>query len=223
MQNNYGTAGEVFIKFVLNNLDAVRDLVRQCQRNIDARAQLSSDNRFWSAACASTLAAAIICKQLDLLPYDTKALTEYTINTIIRTNQAAAGALKLSATDLVTQYVYENWGKILQIKSTLDLRGSHHKNGIDELVVPDLQPRVDIVGRYETDLKQLYLVIKPFRVWLAEQQVNFNSVFDELRTTLNGSKLKARITKGTRVNLPATDVVMVKIELEDPSNAGPAT
>lgn len=220
IQNTYGTAGEVFIQFVLNNVDAVRELVKQCQRNIDARAKLSSDNRFWSAVCASTLAAAIICKRLELLPYDTKALTEYTINTIIRTNQTAAGALKQSATDLVTQYVYENWGKILQIKSTLDMRGKANNNGIDELVVPDLQPRVDIVGRYETDLKQLYIVIKPFRNWLAEQQVNFNSVFEELRTTLQGAKLKARITKGTRVNLPATDVVMVKIELEDPNNAG---
>lgn len=218
--NNYGTAGEVFIQFVLNNLDAVRELVRQCQKNIDAKAQLSSDNRFWSAMCATTIAAASICKKLGLLPYDTKALTDYAINSIIRSNQAAAGALKLSASDLVTQYVYENWGRVLQIKSTLDLRGSHHKNGIDELVVPDLQPRMDIVGRYETDLKQLYLVIKPFRVWLAEQQINFNSAFEELRNTLHGTKMKARITKGTRVNLPATDVVMVKIELEDPNNAG---
>ncbi len=220
--NNYGTAGEVFIQFVLNNVEAVRELVRQCQKNIDVRAQLSSDNRFWSAVCAATIAAASICKQLGLLTYDVKNLTDYTINTIIRTNQAAAGALKLSAADLVTQYVYENWGKVLQIKSTIDRRGKNN-NGIDELVVPDHQPRVDIVGRYETDLKQLYLVIKPFRVWLAEQQINFASVYEELRTTLQANKLKMRITKGTHMNLPATDVVMAKIALEDPTDAGAST
>jgi len=109
-------------------------------------------------------------------------------------------------------------GRILQIKSTLDRRSKDYANGIDELVVPDQQPRTaDIVGRYETDLNILDLLPTPFKAWLAEQQVNYNSVIAELKTKYQAKKIKVRLTKGTKLQMPVADVIEVPIVLNDPN------
>jgi hypothetical protein len=221
LKSNYGHAGPLFVQYVMQNRELVEQLLVKTQRSIDVAAQLGPENRYWSAACAVTLTAAMICRDLGLLDYDVKALTHYTINHILRMNKQASGELLTSASELLTEYVYHNWGKILQIKSTLDMRGKHN-NGIDELVIPDHQPRTDLVGRYETDIKRLYITIKPFREWLSEQQLNYTSVVRELADTLGATKVKARLTKGTRVQLPAADAIVLNIELDVPDNAGDA-
>ena len=82
-------------------------------------------------------------------------------------------------------------------------------------MVPDQSPRsTDLVGRYETDLKCLYLLPRPFKEWLSERQVNYLSVLNDLKVRGTGKKAKIRLTKGTKMNLPAVDVLEVSIDLE---------
>jgi hypothetical protein len=73
------------------------------------------------------------------------------------------------------------------------------------------------VGRYETDLNILYLLPTPFKAWLAEQQVNYNSVIAELKTKYQAKKTKVRLTKGTKLQMPVADVIEVPIVLNDPN------
>jgi hypothetical protein len=216
IQNNYGHAGIVFIQYVMANLSETRLLVETLQRQIDQAAELGPENRFWSAAATTALAAAVICKHLNLLDYDVPVLRSYILKNILKGNKAASADMSLDPMDLVTAYTYQNLGRILQIKSTLDRRSKDYTNGIDELVVPDQQPRTaDIVGRYETDLNILYLLPTPFKAWLAEQQVNYNSVIAELKTKYRAKKTKVRLTKGTKLQMPVADVIEVPIVLSE--------
>jgi len=218
IQNNYGHAGIIFIQYVMSNLSETRLLVETLQRQIDQAADLGPENRFWSAAAATALAAAVICKHLQLLDYDVPTLRSYILKNILKGNKAASADMSLDPMDLVTAYTYQNLGRILQIKSTLDRRSKDYVNGIDELVVPDQQPRTaDIVGRYETDLNILSLLPTPFKAWLAEQQVNYNSVIAELKTKYQAKKTKVRLTKGTKLQMPVADVIEVPIVLNDPN------
>ena len=82
-------------------------------------------------------------------------------------------------------------------------------NGLDVLVVPDATPRGRLVARYETDLKRAYLLPKPLRKWCIAQQINYSSFVQELMESLNGKKMKMRLSKGTQMNLPPTDVILV--------------
>lgn len=221
LQSNYGHAGVIFVEYVLNHMQEVKLLVETVQKQIDRAANLGPENRFWSAAAASSIAAAVICSHLKLLPYNVKALREYVVQRILQDNKTASSDMLLDPMELVTTYTYENWGRILQIKSTLDMRGAHNSTkAIDDLVVPDQQPRTsDMVGRYETDLKRLYLLPKPFKEWLAEQQINYNSVVSDLKKGFGARKVKMRLTKGTKMNLPAVDSLEIHIELDHPDGA----
>jgi hypothetical protein len=216
IQNNYGHAGILFVQYVLSHVAETRMLIETLQRQIDKAADLGPENRFWSAAAAAAVSAAVICKHLGLIDYDVKNLQRYVIHHILAHNKSASAEMSLDPMDLVTQYTYQNLGRILQIKSTLDRRKKGSENGIDELVVPDQNPRTaDIIGRYETDLHTLYLLPNPFKEWLAERQVNYNSVVAELRKTYNAEKVKVRLTKGTKLQMPVADVIKLPIVLDD--------
>jgi hypothetical protein len=216
VQSNYGHAGILFVQYVMSNLAETKLLVETLQRKIDEAADLGPQNRFWSAAVATSLAAAVICKHLELLDYDIPTLRDYIIKNVLKANKAVSADMSLDPMDLVTAYTYQNLGRILQIKSTIDRRSKGNDNGLDDLVVPDQQPKTaDIVGRYETDLHVLYLLPSPFKVWLAEQQINYNSVFSELKAKYNAKKSKVRLTKGTKLQMPVADTIEVPIVLGD--------
>lgn len=216
IQNNYGHAGVIFVQYVMGHIAEVRLLIETIQRQIDKAADLGPENRFWSAAAAASMAAAVICKHLDLIPYDVKNLQRYVINHILAQNKSVSAEMSLDPMDLVTSYTYQNLGRILQIKSTIDRRKKSEETGIDSLVVPDQQPKTaDIIGRYETDLHILYLLPAPFREWLSERQVNYNSVLAELKSKYNATRRKVRLTKGTKMQMPVVDSIEIPINLED--------
>lgn len=215
IQTNYGHAGIIFVQYVMSHLEETRLLVETLQRQIDKAADLGPENRFWSAAATAALAAAVICKHLDLLPYDVRTLQRYIVTHVLALNKTTSAEMSLDPMDLVTAYTYQNLGRILQIKSTMDRRKKEHNTGIDELVVPDQQPRTaDIVGRYETDLRILYLLPAPFKEWLAERQVNYNSVLNELKKKYQAKRVKIRLTKGTKLQMPVVDALEVPIALD---------
>ena len=220
LQDNFGHAGPPFVQYVMQNREQVDLMLTTVQRQIDRQAGLGPENRFWSAAIAVSMVAATICKHLGLLDYDPKTLQTYLVDQVLRTNLSGSGELQIDTMSLVTDYVYQNWGRILQIKSTVDRRGNH-KNGLDDLVVPEQMPRsTDMIGRYETDMRRLFLIVKPFKEWLSEQQINFTSVLDDLKGTHNAKRAKVRMSKGTAMNLPAADVIEMQMDLEGPGDGG---
>jgi len=222
--NHYGHAGVPFVQYVLQHLQEVQILVQTIQRQIDTAANLGPENRFWSSAMAAAIAAAVICNHLGLLDYDVKALRDYAVLKVLRPNQQASGDLMIDAVALVNEYVYENWGRILQIKSTIDLRAKHTAATMEHMAIPEQMPRsTDFAGRYETDLKQLYLLIRPFKEWLSEQQINYASVQGELTKKVKAQKMRVRLSKGTSMNLPPVDVLKIPMEFEAPNDSADPT
>jgi len=112
-----------------------------------------------------------------------------------------------SIEETLTAYLAENYNNILRIKSTSDARTP---NQDDALIIPDSTPRMTLVARYEYDIKRLYLLPKPFREWCNKQQIHYPSLYDKLRAgSTSGQMKKVRISRGTRLNLPPADCVVL--------------
>ena len=152
--------------------------------------------------------ALVICKEIDLLPYNTKRVYKW-IHTVLKRNKNSFDDMNASVEQTLNEYINENWNNILQIKSTDDLRKQGAGNGLDQLVVPDALPRGALVARYETDTKRAYLLPKPLRIWCGAQQINYASFVQDLMEKLKGKKDKIRLGKGTHMRLPSTDVISV--------------
>tara|TARA_R110002153_G_scaffold134370_1_gene283690 strand:- start:218 stop:3019 length:2802 start_codon:yes stop_codon:yes gene_type:complete len=211
----YAHAGPIYIKYIMENLQQVKALLANVQRRIDTAAGLTAENRFWSAGAAATVTGTIIANKLGLIDYDTKKLMAYVVR-LLKENKNGVNDMNSSVTDTLNDYIHENWGSILKIKSTDDLR-KQNDNGLDNLVIPELDPKIRLVGRYETDIKRVYLIPKPLKAWCGRQQINYGSFVQDLKDKFGGKTVKMRLTKGTPTQLPPTTVISVdcsKVGLE---------
>ena len=196
LQDNYGHAGKVYIKHVMENLDEVRKLIRQVQEKVDMKANLTAENRYWSVLVACTLTGIILAKQCGLVQYDTKKLFQWAVERLQENKRQV-----------------EHWSNVLWIKSTEDLR--KQDSDVASLVIPEALPRGKLVARYETDLKRAFLVPKPLKAWCGEQQINYNAFLQDLTSKLGATKVKMRLSRGTHMNLPPTWVIQVDCSISD--------
>jgi hypothetical protein len=207
IETNCGWAGPEFVKYIINNLDTVRFLLKEVQGKVDKRARLSSENRFWSAGIAATLTGLVLAKRAGLHDFDVSSIFNWIVKQVI-SNKVRADDMGASALQTLNDYIHDNWGSILWIKSTDDLRKS------DAVVVPEVMPKGKLVARYETDVKKMYLIPKPLKEWCGKQQINYSSFIDELKEKAEGHRDKVRLGKGTNIVLPSSWVFVVNCDID---------
>lgn len=212
INNYYGTAGKEYVQYIITNLDGVKKLIEDVRAKVDTKANLTSENRFWSAFVTNALAGLILAKRAGLINYDIGKLFTWSI-ALLKQNQRYVSDMSASVEEVLNDYIHEHYGNVLWIKSTDDLR-KQNENGLDSLIVPDALPRGKLVARYETDIKKAYLIPKPLRTWCGEQQINYNAFLQDLKTNMGATKIKMRLSKGTHMQLPPTDVIVVSCSIE---------
>jgi|TARA_X000001382_G_scaffold130935_3_gene127988 hypothetical protein len=213
LTHNYGHAGRIYLKSILNDIEGVKKLLKEVQIKIDTTAGLTAKNRFWSALTACSLTGIILAKKAGLVNYDVKNLFKWTVGQLKR-NLHMSNDMSASVEEVINDYIHEHWSNVLWIKSTDDLRGKEGDE-ISTLVVPEAVPRGKLVARYETDLKKAYLLPKPLKKWCVEQQINYTSFIQDLKLKLNGKKGKVRLSKGTHMNLPPTHVIIIDCTIQN--------
>ena len=218
---HYGHVGVPLVQYIIQNKAEVSKLIDAVQKQIDTAAELKPKDRFWSTTAAVTVTAAMIAKKLGFVDYDPKALRDWAIQ-LIKENKRQQIEKRVSIETHVTNYVAENYGNILWIKSTEDRRGQPTSgDGLDSLVTPEQNPRIKFVARFETDTKMLYLVMKPFQEWCANQHLNYDSVINEVVEKMGGGKQRVRLGKGTKLNLPTVTALAVNcrdLDIDDGSS-----
>jgi hypothetical protein len=216
INNNYGHAGPLFVQYVMSNVDMVRKLCSDVQKKVDAAAGLKSENRFWSAQVTYTIAGLIIAKRVGLVNYDMNAVFRWAIEVLLFRNKGSIADLDGSVQDIMNDFFAEHINNILQIKSTM--HASKNGNGLDDLVLPDEAARGRLVARYETDTKLFYVKTKALREWCGELQHNYSHLVEQIVKHCEGKKLKSRLTKGTRLQLPPADVICMRFAEMDSSD-----
>jgi len=217
VKSNYGHAGPKFVQYVLQNKHSIRGLADSIKSKVISEAGLTSENRFWTAHVSYTLAGLILAKRIGFHSYDIEKIFKFA-KWMLSKNLNSVSDMSLSVQDILNDYINEHWSNVLWIKSTDDLRKSQG-GALDSTITPDALPRGKLVARYETDIKRVYLLPKPFRDWCVAQQINYSSLLHDLTTQMNAKKIKMRLSKGTHLQLPPAQVLSVDCTLEVPGNA----
>ena len=214
IERNYGWLAVEYVQWVINNRENAEALVLDAQRRLDAAAGLASENRFWSAGCATVIAGLIIAKQLGHVNYDVKAVFDWLV-TELRERKAFVDDVGSSVQETLSNYIAEHYNNVLMIDSNEDLRGAgENDNGLDDLVRPEAVPKGQLVARYEPDTSKLFLLPKPLKEWSADHQLNYTSLTNELRDKLGAKRTKVRISKGTKLNMPAVWVLELTFKMD---------
>ena len=174
---------------------------------VDEKAGLGSSNRFWSEYVTKTMTAAIIANKIGLVNYDTGRMFKFVID-LVKYNQGVTEDMTTSSSQILADFFAEHNGNLLVIKSNGDV------DGIESLIIPEMNPRTKLVARYESDTKKAFVLLKPFKRWCLEQQIDYSSCISDLVKNKGAIKRKMRISKGTNLRLPPVDVIEVDFELD---------
>jgi hypothetical protein len=202
MYENYGVAGEIFIRYVIANLPEVQRLLANIQRKFDKAAGFTQRERFWSATAACALVSGIITKKLGLHDIDMSAVYKWAVETMsrMRVEVRSDGMTPLSR---IGMFLNEKNNNMLIINSTVDKR-----SGL--LEAPIREPRGELMTRFEPDKKLLYISTKALREWCSENQISYKMLCEDLqKNKITTGVLKKSLSKGSDITTPSVFALVI--------------
>jgi len=190
---NYGHAGPIYIRYVLNNMEYVVGKCLQMQDKIDRELQLLPKERFWSATLAANIEGGILAKKCKLIDWDMKRIYIHACDMVERLRQDTKAPLN-GVEQVIGDYLYRHMQNILVVNDKSDRRTKLPS-------APIREPKGELLIRIEPDTNMMFLIAKPFREYCVKYQINYNDTLDKLEK--QGRLLKRdnkRMSKGMAVS-----------------------
>ena len=200
LMENYGHAGDIYAEYLVGHLEDVIDLLRQVQAKIDREVQFTSRERFWSGLAACNITGGLLAKDLGLHNYDMRAVYKWMVNML----QGMREDIKPPSSNVVTiigEYVNNNMSNVLVVNGDADAR-------TNLVALPTMEPRGELLIRFEPDTKRLFFTAKEFRGYCIKRQINYKGVLESLKETgvFIGPGNK-RMSKGMKVYSPPVRIL----------------
>ena len=196
LNENYGHAGEIYLSYLVNNLESAKADYKMIQAKIDKEVQFTSRERFWSAVCATIITGGLIAKQLGLHDYDMGAIYRWMKKMLseMRLDVKPPSESPVTALgEFVNAHLAMN---TLVVNGEVDARTNMQ-------TIPGMEPRGELLIRYEPDNKHLYVAAKQFKEFCVKQQINYKSL---LKTMTDQQILletvNKRMSKGMKLSSP---------------------
>ena len=181
LNDNYGHAGDVFMRYVIPNLEDVRKLWSETRDLIYSKRDWTQTERYRLNEVICAITAGIITNTLGLTNYNlsriTKNITAHIDQSAYDQKQASTSAI-----DTISAFINKNIGNMLRVD------GMSRVGNIDN--APYTTPKGQLVVRYEPDTKRLFFVQKEFNRWCAENYIN-TSEFRSSYAMTTGRPLEA--------------------------------
>jgi hypothetical protein len=200
LRENFGHAGEIYIQWLVNNLEEAIALVRKIQARLDREVQFNQKERFWSGVSACNIAGGLIASQLELHNYDMKAVYDW-LKSMLGEMRFEIQAPNSTPVTILGEFVNAHIINALVVNGEVDARSNLQS-------MPMLEPRGELLIRYEPDTKELFIAAKQFKDFCVKQQINYKTTLKELgnaKIYLEG--VNKRMSKGMKVVSPAVRVL----------------
>lgn len=192
LQLHHGHIGEVFARFVIMNLTAVEKRVQQVVREIDAEANTTSAERFWSAVIAVVLVAAEICQALRLLPYDAIKLRRWAVDYQIPFMRGVVKEEYRDPLAVLSDYIAEKHGNIVVIDKApalgVNTAGQH---AVADSSFAVNRPNGALLGHYDMKAGVLYLLKNAFKDHCNRVGASATRIIEELHQLRGGDAVTA--------------------------------
>ena len=200
LNDNYGHAGEIYISWLVNNLEEAKALVKKIQARIDNEVQFTARERFWSAVAACNIAGGLIAKSLELHNYDMQKVYSWLKGMLseMRNDVKPPNSTPIAA---LGEFINSHIFNTLVVNGEVDARSNL-------ISMPTLEPRNELLIRYEPDTKHLYIAAKQFKDFCVKQQIGYKELLKKL-TDLQVfvEATNKRMSKGMKVVSPAVRVL----------------
>ena len=200
LYTNYGHAGPIYMRDLVENLEERILEVKQLQRIIDEKMGFTNRERFWSGVAACNLAGALFAKRLGIHSIN--------VGRVLKWATTEFGQMRLENKPPVTTHasvIGEYWSE--HRRNTLVINDQADKRtGVEML--PILEPQGELIIRMEPDTRKLFIISKKLRTWCAEHQITIKDVLSSLTNDgIYVGTVKKRMAKGTKISgIPPVDV-----------------
>ena len=119
LPQNYGTAGDVYMRWVTANLDTVEEYIYRTEKRVRTVTKLTNTHRFWIYMCTRMLVGVMIANKLGLINYDVDNLFDYMVS-VIKDNLHRMQHTIIDTSTLLGAFMAEHIGN--RIVVTQDVR-----------------------------------------------------------------------------------------------------
>lgn len=171
LHQNYGKAGEVYIKWLAKNVERLTPGIESVRAKIDKLAGIRGEERFWSAVAAAAIYGGAIAKSLGVIDFDVARMIPWVADTI-KNMRDQKDELADTAVGVLGQFLDEYAGNRLMIRGDCSPRTQN---------VPVELPRGSLVIRHEVDNHKLYISRSVFKTWLGKRFGEYSKTANELK------------------------------------------
>jgi len=213
LDSNYGHAGEIFVNYVSENIDEVKELIKGITAKFDKAANVPNRERYWSSIVACSLAGGTIARRLGLCSFDIKSLFNWAVDQTVEMRRVV-NENRQTEGNILVKYLNDTLGNTIRV--------SNDKLGAGEFVSLGDDSRISkLYNRIEVDSGIMYIARSAIREYIQKSGLDYNSV----KTTLIHQKIVINdaknivLTKGSGVLTTGSSVCWV-INMNHPEMAG---
>lgn len=206
--NNYGLAGEMFIQYVIGNLESVMKRMKAYMVAFDSDAGFRQKERYYSGCCAASMVAGEITYELGLHNIDVQRVRQWAIDTFANVKKEVVKHTEINSMQVLAEFLNEINRSIAVVRGDLP--------EVDGRILPDASaymPSAELIGRYEPDTHLLYIATHKLREWATNRRMPFN-MFQQQMTDdgfITGVR-KMQLGKGTRMPGARIDTIVLDAE-----------
>lgn len=196
LKENYGHAGDVYAKYLVDNFEEVKKTMLNLQEKLDKEINATRRERFWSAVIACNITGGLIAKTLKLMDWDMRAIYQWATTVMLPSLREDVTAPVSDSSGVIGDFINRHMQNILVVNDEVDTRTNMHH-------APTLEPRGELIIRYEPDTKRMYIAASAFKKDCVTGQVHYKDVLQQLKKkgVYVGADNK-RLSKGMKVKSP---------------------
>ena len=201
LKENYGHAGDIYAQWLVNNMEEARNTALTVQSKIDRELKLTQRERFWSAVVAANITGGLIARNIGLIDWNMQRIYKFATSKILSLREDVKPPAQ-DAVATIGDYINRHMQNILVVQDAVDMR-------TQKPMMPQLEPRGELLIRYEPDTKKMYVAAKPFKNDCVRFQVNYKETLKDLEGKgIYVGTMNKRLSKGMKVTSPGVHILI---------------
>ena len=202
LMENYGHAGDIYARYLVTEYEEVKSLYHTVQAMIDRDLQLTQRERFWSATVAANITGIRVAKQLGLCDWNLARIYKWACGMIEELRHGTVPPIDAD-NDVIGHFLLSRMDHILIVDDAVDRRSKMQ-------AVPLLQPRQEVMVRYEPDTEKVFITVAAFKQYCSQRCIGYGETVKKLKASgvLLGTDRKT-MTKGMMISVPAVQAMIL--------------
>jgi hypothetical protein len=211
LAKTYGVAGEVFARYIVQNVTTVKAMLRKIEDTIIKAADCSGEERFWVAGASCAIAGGLIARSLGLVQFEIKPVLDWVIQQFTSLRKTVADAYCDEIT-LLGAYLD-------QYSPNRIVVGKFDPKTTGRMVDVIKHPHGELLHRLELHNRVLYVSTAHIKKCILERSVDFNRFRKSLITKGILVDASAKMTLGAGTVYTSVQIPAWKINLMHPAFA----